>query len=75
MADWQAPNHPSSPWRRVARPQCFANPVLAIQRPREWLGAGLRSDLRFCGTVHDQWAKMAAMAEGARIASREFWKH
>ena len=21
------------------------------------------------------WAKMAAMAEGARIASREFWKH
>ena len=21
------------------------------------------------------WAKMAAMAEGARIASREFWRH
>ena len=34
------------------------------------------TDCGFGGRVHPQiaWAKLAALAEGARLASRELWK-
>ena len=60
----------------IEHPQVVADRLLRYARVvgRENVIAG--TDCGFGGRIHAQlaWAKLQALAEGARLASRELWK-